>query len=231
MTQSRPPNKPKTNIKKDNRNSLDENSIRILLKENEILQTLFIQAENGIQSIFNFYLTLVTAVAGGAAIVLQVMANNPTQTWWAMISISSLLIFIAISGSAYMSSLAVRYAHTIRYAHGIDEIRRFLINQSNISTPSVYRKFLDEPITQKTSWIVSALSVLLPIGTHQLFIAIVNSLAWAIASYILLFIGGMPNHKLDRSIILFFTTFAIYNIYANLIMRRIIANLNIRIEI
>jgi hypothetical protein len=227
MTQNKSLNKPQ----KDSAHSLDENSIRILMKENEILQTLFIQSENGIQSIFNFYLTLVTAVAGGITIILQVTANNPAQTWWAMISISSLLIFIAISGSAYMFSLAVRYAHTIRYARGIDEIRRFLINQTNIAAPAVYRKFLNNSIKKEKGWIMLVLSMLVPVGTHQLFMATVNSLAWAVAGYILLFIGGMPEHRLDRSVILFLTAFIIYNVYANLIMRRIIANLNIQVEI
>jgi hypothetical protein len=226
MAQSKLMNKQRS--KKD---SLDESSIRILLKENEMLQTLFIHAENSTQSIFNSYLTLVTAIIGGVAIIWQFIASNSVQIWWAMFSISWLLVFIAISGSAYMSSLAIRYAHTIRYARGIDEIRRFLINHSKITTPPVYIKFLNVSIIEKTSWVGSIISVFIPIGTHQFFIAAVNSLAWAGSVYILLFISEVSNYRFARSAVLFLIIFAAYNIYSNLIIRRIISNLNVRVEI
>lgn len=226
MTQRKSTNKSEA-IKK----SLDESSINILLKENEMLQTLFIHAENGMQSIFNFYLTLVTATVGGIAIIWQSIVSNPTQTWWAMFSISCLLVFIAISGSAYMSSLAFRYAHTVRYAQGINEIRRFLIHHSNIVIPPVYTRLLGEPTTNKTGRIVSILSMIIPVGTHQFFIAVVNSLAWAAAGYILLFLSDVPNYKLARSALLFLITFTVYNIYANFVIRRIVTSLHIRVEI
>ncbi len=230
MAQSKSMDKIRGN-KNSLKDSLDESSIRILLKENEMLQALFIHAENGMQSIFNFYLTLVTAIIGGVAIIWQSVVSNPAQAWWALFSISCLLVFIAISGSAYMSSLAIRYAHTIRYAQGINETRRFLINNSKIVVPPVYAKFLGEPTTSKSNGIVSILSFLIPVGNHQFFIAAVNSLAWAATIYILLFISDVPDHKLTRSVMLFLVTFTIYNIYANFIIRWITANLNVRVEI
>lgn len=231
MTQNKSSKKPKIDKVENEASVLAENSTQVLIRESEMLQALFIQVENSIQSIFNFYLTLVTAIAGGIALIMQFATQNPAQTWLSMVSIGGLFLFIAISGSAYITSLAIRHAHTIRYARIIDEIRRFLFSRYDNPAPTIYKNFLfDSTIKKREKSEVKSTSGFFLIGIHELFVAIINSLAWASVGYIILLLDGIPSLKLIQSIILFLPILVFYIIYANFLIRRIVFKLNVSVE-
>ena len=220
------------------RGTLSEQAFAFLLKEYDSLRDLFTQTESSLQSLFNFYLTLVTTVVGAIVLILQVTASDPASLARSQFTLSGLLVFATAIGSAYLSALAGRYAHLARYAQGIDEIRRHLINRLEVPTPPLYQAFLasagnpNRP-TQKrktTAW----LYWLLPTGTYQLFVAVINSLALSAGVWLFLAATHIAEAELNRSVLatvaIFFLTFQAYNFYSHLVMQLLIQRLNIQVD-
>ncbi len=218
--------------------TLSEQAFEFLLKEYDSLRDLFTQTESSLQSLFNFYLTLVTTVVGAIVLILQVTAPDPASLARSQFILSGLLVFAALIGSAYLSALAGRYAHLVRYAQGIDEIRRHLISRLEVPTPPLYQAFLasapkpNRPTQKQKSptW----LYWLLPTGTYQLFVAVINSLALS-AGVLLFFIATqVAEAELIRSLLatllIFFLVFQAYNFYSHLVMQLLIQRLNIQVD-
>jgi len=217
--------------------SLDEKALEIIMKEYDALRELYSQAEASAQSIFNFYLTLVTTVGGAIVLILQLSPPGTSAVNASQFLISGLLVFAATIGSVYLSSLTGRYAHMSRYAHGIDAIRRHLIETLDVPMPDIYRPFL---AYQKSSpaklgrRLFGWTTWLGPTGTYQLFIAAVNSLSLAAAVWLFLLASGIVQNQMVRSIlaaaIICPVTFVIYNIYSRMVMNRLIHVLGIRVD-
>jgi len=220
------------------RGTLSEQAFEFLLKEYDSLRDLFTQTESSLQNLFNFYLTLVTTVVGAIVLILQLTPSNPISLARSQFTLSGLLIFAAMIGSAYLSALTGRYAHLARYAQGIDEIRRHLINRLEVPTPPLYQAFLasaqsTDRQTQKRktpAW----LYWLFPVGTYQLFVAVINSLALSAGVWLFLAATRVAEADLNRSVlatvVIFFLAFQAYNFYSHLIMRLLIRRLNIQVD-
>lgn len=218
--------------------TLSEQAFGFLLKEYDSLRDLFTQTESSLQSLFNFYLTLVTTVVGAIVLILQVTTPDPTSLARSQFVLSGLLLFATTIGSAYLSALAGRYAHLARYAQGIDEIRRHLISRLEVPTPPLYQAFLaSAPKTNRSTpkqpsptW----LYWLLPTGTYQLFVAVINSLA--LSASVWLFLAGthVVEVELNRSLlatgIIFFLAFQAGNLYSRIVMQLLIQRLNIQVD-
>jgi hypothetical protein len=205
---------------------LDDQALQVLFKEYDTLRELFTQAEASAQSMFNFYLTLVSTVIGAVVVLIQFGGAN----LWIMVG---LLSFTAAVGSVYLSALVGRYAHMARYAHGIDTLRRFLIRRADAPTPHEYVAFLrepDAPNPSRSRW----LFWLFPTGTFQFFVAMVNSLALSMAVWLFLSVTGIVTSQLGRSALvvalLFLLSFTVYNIYSNLLIRTLTRRLNVRVD-
>src|SRR5512138_2597773 len=106
---------------------MDDQALQVIMKEYDALRDLHARAEASAQSIFNFYLTLVTIVGGAIVLILQISPASSGSSSFSQLLVSGLLVFAATIGSVYLSSLTGRYAHISRYAQGIDAIRRHLI--------------------------------------------------------------------------------------------------------
>jgi hypothetical protein len=216
---------------------LDEQSIQFLMKEYDSLRALFAQAETSAQSIFNFYLTLVTTVVGAVVLVAQLTTSVPANLVRSQLTVSGLLIFAASIGSVYLSALSGRYGHLARYAQGIDEIRRYLIHHLNVPTPPIYKSFLEQessPPKGRSQKLLRWASWLFPTGTYQLFISAVNSVSLAVAIWLFLSAAQVPATHLGRSItavfVIFLLIFTVYNVYSHVIMRLMISRLNVRVD-
>ncbi|MBN1426812.1 MAG: hypothetical protein JXB07_00410 [Anaerolineae bacterium] len=211
---------------------IDDKVLDVIMKEYDALRELYSQAEAGAQSIFNFYLTLVTTVGGAIVLILQLSPSNASP-----FLISGLLVFATTIGSVYLSALTGRYAHMSRYAQGIDAVRRHLIETLKVPMPDVYRAFL-APHKNTMPGLGSRLfgwTVWLgPTGTYQLFVAAVNSLSLAAAVWLFLLAGGAVQSNAGRSlltsVLICVATFLVYNAYSRMMMGKIVRGLGIQVD-
>jgi len=215
-------------VSKSKKVEMQERSLQILLKEYDALRDMYNQAMNSGQTMFNYYLTLMTAVFGGVALVSQ-----PSSGVFMPRTFSSvLLIIFAVIGSFYLSSLSTNFAHAMRYARGVNELRRFIFERYDVSVPPIYAKFMAEKSEEKQSRIVFLISLLIPVNTHQLFTATVNSLSWAFVISIVYF--SINNYMtalelVSRGVLAFVVTYLIYSIYARLVYHLTISRSNVSI--
>lgn len=211
---------------------LDDQALQVIMKEYDALRELYSQSEAGAQSVFNFYLTLVTTVGGAIVLILQISPSGAS-----LFLISGLLAFAATIGSVYLSSLTGRYAHMSRYAQGIDALRRHLIERLSVPMPDVYRPFLERRRSlppRLGSRLIGWTLWLGPTGTYQLFIAAVNSLSLAAAVWLFLLASGVVQNQVVRSILasalICPATFLVYNIYSRVVMDKLVRGLGIQVD-
>ena len=212
--------------------ALDEQTYAFLLKEYDALNESVTHAEQSAQSIFNFYLTLVTTVVGGIVLITQVSGTLPADLTQAQWIISGLLVFAAGIGSMYLSSLSGRYAHLARFGQALDELRLFLIQKLDAPTPPAYRDFIKPRPAVQSWW--RWIYWLTPTGTYQLFVASVNSLSLAGALWFFLAAGQVAQQDLPRSLVavglIFVLAFLANNIYSHTVIRLLIGQLNVRFD-
>jgi hypothetical protein len=217
---------------------LSETALTFLYKEYDHLKDLYIQAEQTAQNIFNFYLTLITTITGGIVILLQIAENNALNSVQSLVTVSGMLLFAAMIGSVYLSSITGRYAHMARYAGGMDQIRHFLIDRLDVPLPPVYRAFTLQAKNRqppgRLKSIMRAFYWLLPTGTYMLFIAAFNSLSLAIGTGLLLYAGGELQHNFPRGALIialiFGLCFLTYNIYSQWVRRKLYNQLNVQFD-
>jgi len=206
----------------------DSRSLNILLKEYEALRDMYNQAVNNGQSMFNYYLTIMTAVFGGIALISQPSYGFAMPKT----AIGLLLIFFAVIGSFYLSSLSTNFAHATRYARGANDLRRFIIKRYDVPMPPIYAKFLSEKGEDEQSKMVFLFSLFIPVSTHQLFTATINSLSWALAVSLAYYgsNAGMPALAIGlRGALTLVVTYVIYNVYARFIFRLTITRAGVSI--
>ncbi len=189
------------------------------------MKDLFSETQTSIQSIFNFYITLVTAVIGGVALVLQFPASTSLDMARSQAVICGLLILSSIIGTIYLLSIVYRYARLLEYGQNLDALRLHLFQKFNVPLPSIYSSFLEKQEQTSSSnksrfiW----LAWLLPTGTYQLTMALINSGTLAVATWILLSITGATatryNDSLATIVVEFLLTFNLYNIYSRMTLK------------
>jgi hypothetical protein len=147
-------------------------------------------------------------------------------------------LFAAVIGSVYLSSITGRYAHMDRYAHGMDQIRHFLMERLNIPLPPVYHTFLDRAANRQRAknhrsyWRIALW--FLPSGTYMLFIAAFNSLSLAFGVGMLLLAGGQMKTNLPRGAlviaVIFCASFLINNMYSRWVRQKLFAQMNVQFD-
>ena len=190
------------------------------------MKGLFSETEASIQGIFNYYITLVTAVIGGIALIFQFPSNAPSNGVGSQIVIFGLLILASIIGTIYLLSVVYRYSRLIGYGRNLDALRLHLIQELDAPMPSIYSRFMretDSPTSSKLKAPLVWLAWLLPTGTHQLTMAFINSFVISIATWLLLTITGTTSTEFYNSIITifieFFLIFNVYNIYSRIALK------------
>jgi hypothetical protein len=206
-----------------------DQQMQVISEEVQRLQTLYLDARNNAQTVFNFYLTFVTAITGGLIFVVQ-SASDIASLQTRLILIA-LLFFSVLVGSVYVSALSGRYAQANRYSYGLDMLRRVQLQLSKPFLPPVYNSFVNastEPVdATPAAWYIW----LFPTGTFQMFIAVVNSTSLSASIALILSMGAIrPQTILVMTLIVFLVTLTIYNVYSHLLIRRFTEALDIRIH-
>lgn len=211
---------------------LTGDALGFLMKEYDVLRDLYGGAEASAQSIFNFYLTLISTAFGAVVLIIQFPRQSPGSEQRTLLLVSAMLVFGAAVGSVLLSSLVGRYAHMARYAAGADNLRRYLIEQLKVPVPASYEPLLAKPATPRriTTWT----SVLFPVGSYQFFMAGMNGLSLGIATLLIFLAAEVRGELITRAVtgavVVSLLTFTIYNIYSHLLVRRLVKHLAIRID-
>lgn len=203
--------------------NLDAASVEFLNKECERMMTLYSQAQANIQNVFNFYLTFVSGVLGATVVLIEL--TDDTAAW----AVGLVLFFAVIVGTVYLSAISGRYAHAARFAEGVDAIRRYLIEQQNISLPPIYESFVDyhpRAMEGRRAWVYW----LIPTGTYQMFIAVVNSAAVGAGVWLIYaFADAGAGRTVLAGIVAFLATLTIYNMYSRLVISRFSTGLHVHV--
>ncbi|GAB4525295.1 MAG: hypothetical protein OHK0046_40980 [Anaerolineae bacterium] len=190
--------------------TLDETTAAFLKDECDRLFALYNQAQANAQSVFNFYLTFVSAVLGALVVIFQANEALPVGL------VSVVLLFTVLVGSVYLSALSGRYAQSARYAFALDAIRRYLIDTQGLRVPPLYDAFLQKPLVRaRTGW----LYYLVPTGTYQMFMAFINSFALALMMGLIFSVdASVSGRGLFAAVVIFLLTLSILNAYSRWII-------------
>lgn len=176
---------------------------------------LYMQEQKAVQNLFNFYIALVTLIIGMIIFILQTIDILASR----LVS-SGLLIFVIMITAVYLTILSGKYAQISRYAYTVDELRRFLINQSNIPTPPHYESFIQTriPSTRPTArwyhWLWAT-------GMYQMLMGLING--FALVGVLLLISSLAPVNVTSLTfgaVLIFFLAVMVTNIYSRWVLRR-----------
>ncbi len=141
-----------------------------------------------------------------------------------------LLFFATLVGTVYLSAISGRYGHTARFARALDALRHQQMTAVEAVLPDLYGTFYtadhDGPVPPQ-AWYLW----LLPTGTYQMFMGMVN--AGALTAIILLLaragnVGG--GATAFAMLVTFFLTLTICNAYSRLVIQRFIGSLDVRVD-
>jgi hypothetical protein len=202
-------------------------SLQVLMKEYDTMKDLFSETQVSIQGIFNFYITLVTAVIGGIVLISQISSPESSDKMRSQIIVCGLLILASIIGTIYLLAIVERYSRLIEYGQNLDALRLHLIQKLDVPMPLIYSKFLAQ--TKKQTLLLEKKSIswlvwFFPTGSYQLAIAFINSCAFVIATWIFLSFSGATNVRfydsLKMILVEFFIVFNVYNIYSQMALHK-----------
>ncbi len=231
MSNKKTTTKPTLDTVRDNK--ITAEALQVIMKEFDTMKGLYSETQASIQGIFNFYITLVTAVVGGIALVLQFPANASSDTVRSQFAIFGLLVLASIIGTIYLLSIVHRYSRLVEYGQNLDALRLYLIQELDVPMPSIYSQFLEKkPSNVKTP--LMWLAWLLPTGTYQLAMAFINSFALSIATWVLLSVTGVTSTRLYDSLVTilveFFLIFNIYNIYSRIVLKHWVSSFRLHLN-
>ncbi len=151
--------------------------------EYNALVTLYTHTEDSLASIFNFYLTLLSTIAGGAIVLAQINSANLIS---AMPLLGGLLVFAVLLGIITQDAVMNKNCDLARYALSINLLKDYALDKASPLRQRIL--YLYDPFAHITplvessdwlDWLTRWLWWSLPIGMHQLFISMMNSLAVA----------------------------------------------------
>lgn len=158
----------------------DEEILDSLRTEYASLVNLYTNAENSLSNVFNFYLTLLSAVVGLVIVLVQL---NNTNIAAALPTIGALLAFLSLVGVIMQDAVVNKNVEISRYTLALNLLKRYLLKDSEEAMSNVlyisyyYARVSPTPIRKvhRIDHIHHHLWWLFPLGTEQLFIAVVDS--------------------------------------------------------
>ncbi len=214
----------------DNEDKLSD----ILKAEYTSLLGLYTHTEDALSSVFNFYLTLLSAIAGAMIVLVQVNSANVAAS---LPSISALLAFAILIGVISQDSIVNKNIDLANYALGLNLLKYRLFRKwpeelayvfylhnfwAKVNPLQPKRIHTSDRIHKRLWW-------LFPLGTHQLFIGVINSLALASLVIIvaqLLSGNAIPVERLSiGGVLMVVISFEIHAIYARTKHKRGVENL------
>jgi hypothetical protein len=166
-----------------------------LREEYDALVSLYTHTENTLFSLFNFYLTLLSAITGGIIVLAQINNSNIAA---ALPAFGFLLVFAVLLGIITQSAIINKNADLAHYALSLNLLKDYALRNAPDARRRVFylHNMLTpvSPIELDTRFdrIQTRIWWMLPLGTHQLFVSVVNSLALSVATVILILIVAGP---------------------------------------
>ena len=228
-------------IKKPSKESInkqapdDDKAISALKLEYTSLINLYTHTENAISGVFNFYLTLLSAITGAMIVLIQI---NSTSLSMSYPSIVGLLMFAILVGVITQDSIVNKNIELHNFTLGLNLLKYRLFQDhaaerayifylynfwANVSPTPPSKTDIVTRIHKKLWW-------LFPLGTHQLFIAIINS--FALASLMIVSVQILAGNTLAinrivaSGIFVVFTSFYVNTSYARIKFKRGIERFN-----
>ena len=192
-----PPRKEST---QDNKKELGEISLSAaVLKEYEGVLNLFTHTENSVNSIFNFFVTLLTTITGAIIVLIQISQPSQSSLVW---TIPGLLVLIFTIGIITQEFLIYKEAELAFYTISINAIKNYLFKsypeiQSQIfflSGTYAQARVVVNPQRVTTTKLEKTENFFwwaMPVSMPQLFVSLSNSLAIT-AIFIQLILGLLP---------------------------------------
>lgn len=208
---------------------VENKAVRDFLKqEYNALISLYIHYENGVSSIFNYYLTLLSTIAGATIVLFQL--SGPTVA--SVLPAIGILMFLALTLGVVVQEAILNKNVDLAYTTQAINLLKFEILQDNPEAQK-YVNYLHNPfINKKPANEAKGLSDRLEnqfwylkwVGSHQLFISLFNSLELSFLVVVLVVIlapGVVSIWRISivSLIVLFFSLFT-HALYANLEFQR-----------
>ncbi len=199
-----------------------------LKTEYDALVSLYTHTENTLSSTFNFYLTLLTAAVGAIIVVLQVLSPYTATT---LSTLGLLLGFAVLLGIITQDSIVDKNVDLAHYALSINLLKAhvlcaapkvkqrvfYMYNMHMQVSPLAAPPSRIDRLHKRLWWMV-------PLGTYQLFVSVINSLALTALAVIV--IPGMVSSTIPLWRLLvggavgLYTCFVAHCIYAQTKFRR-----------
>jgi hypothetical protein len=156
-----------------------------LLKEYDGLLNLYTHTENSINSIFNFYVTLLTTITGAIVVLMQISNLSKGNLSW---TISALLVLLILFGVITQDFLIYKDAELAYFTMAINSVKDSLFKnfpeaQSQIfflSSPYSHIRVDVSPLQLRPTLLGKIEKIfwwMWPLGMPQLFVSLMNSLA------------------------------------------------------
>jgi len=182
------------------RDEIDNSFSEILLKEYDGLLNLYTHTENSLNSIFNFYVTLLTTIAGAIIVIIQISQPEQGNLAW---TVAALLVLIILFGIITQDFLIHKEAELAYFTLSINSLKHYLFKtfpeaQSQIfylSNPYSHIHVVVHPLRRPKNLIDKLEKPfwwMLPLGMHQLFVCLMNSMALT-AIFVLLILSLIPD--------------------------------------
>jgi len=217
-----------TKTVKNNEVVASQQLTNILLQEYTNLVSLYTHSENTLFSIFNFYVTLLTTIAGAVIVIFQLGGTDAGNPFTIVLL---LLVFIVLIGIITQDALVNKNGDLAHFALALNAVKLYVFrNYPDVHAsifymwdlhtrvnPLEYQITLDERLDKYLWW-------MLPIGMQQLFVSLMNSFALTAIVIVITFIYGQPQVGLLRLtitlILVIVSSYIAHCAYANIKFRQ-----------
>lgn len=160
-----------------------------LKQEYNALISLYIHYENGVSSIFNFYLTLLSTIAGATIVLFQLGDTNVTS----ILPTIGILILLALAlGVVVQEAILNKNVDLAYVTQAINLLKYEVLKDSPEAQEYVdylHNPFINKSLSIKTESLSGRLErrfwFLKWLGSHQLFISLFNSLELSLLVFVL----------------------------------------------
>jgi len=179
-------------------------SREIVKLEYEQLNQWVRHGEEAAHRIFNFYVSLLTAVLGGFVLITQAITGSLQTILLISSAICGLLVIIGVT---FLDALIGQYSRNIHYRIGIERIRAYFRQDPEVAvvltklpattleadSETVFYTLLEGKLptvrSKRMPWLIRSFVSLFPVSTQQIFISMVTSLL--VGALIWLFVWGL----------------------------------------
>ena len=223
-------------------------SKRVLQFEYEQLNQWARHGEEAAHRIFNFYVSLLTAVLGGFLLITQLFSGSLQTVLLIGSAVCGLLVIVGVT---FLDALVCQYIRNVHYRIGIEKLRAHFRRDPEIAgvlsklpmvtleadAETVYYTLFERRLpavrSKRAIWLAQTARRLLrlpfPVSTQQIFLSMVTSLllgalAWSLV-WGLTGIGKWPGKMLLASSIIVVLSFVVQNVVARISLQELLDRL------